>query len=649
MQDEGDLEGLARLPIVSVFERASEPGGVWRSQRECINDIVVSNSIVDSVTDESSSDDGDENTSDESSSDESSSDGEAGKSIKSHSDAGEVADIVIESCDHQTAPLSDDSSSDEEKNCPIYPSYLKKEAEPVKPAHKVTNMYEALWTNGPKEGFEFFDYTFEEHFKQPLPVYMPRQFLLEYMLQRVTRNSPNIFSDNVKFDTQVNYTFYNETTKKFEATIEEVASGSKSTLYFDKCIWGGGINGTQNVPRSIRNLLRKENYLGKQMHSSTAGSYLNQVKGKRILLVGDAYSAEDLALQSLKLGAEMVYILSRRGEGICQDTRAWPGNKVELLNDLQITGVIQNGEGIRLSESEYNAKRENNSLVRNGKTVDLEDISTVIYCTGYDMNFSMLDPLLTFPFTEYEEEMFPIDDTMVNWEMSQNIYIELVGDDIEPPTYLDTEELAIMPHIHHGISMSNPNMMFSMESNSNMPLFEIDARAWLFLNHIIGDYKLPSVEEVARLQTVDVMEAMEIPFLRYSMDVNYQSEVADFVDDHDDHWIRNNNDPRQMRLEAESSCFRTRLLAHELQVGGYPFNIGTREKLNEKGERICMMATKSWYDRTTLDPDSEDSAWRTFRDADPSGYVSVHSGNVAVPLKKPWMDLDDNDPNLLNA
>jgi len=382
------------------------------------------------------------------------------------------------------------------------------------------------------------------------------------------------------------------------------------------------------------------------MHSSTAGSYLDQVKGKRILLVGDAYSAEDLALQSIKLGAEMVYILSRSGKGLCQATLAWPGNKVELLTNLQITGVIQSGKGLRLSETKYSAKRWKSKLVSGGKTVDLEDISTVIYCTGYKMNFSMLDPLLTFPFDEYEDESFPIDDTMVYWEMSQNSLTELVDEDIEPPTHLESDAIAIYPHMHHGISMSNPNMMFSMEGSASMPLFEIDATAWLFLNHIIGDFKLPSVEEVARLQTVDVMEAMEIPDLRYDMDVNYQSE---FEQIEDDHWTNDDNDPRCMRLQEESTRFMLRILASILQEGGYPFNIGTREKLNEKGECIRNMLDTSWYNRTTLDPDSEDIEWRTFRDADPSDYVSVHTGNEAVHLKKRWMDLDDNDPNLLNA
>lgn len=36
---------------------------------------------------------------------------------------------------------------------------------------KTTNMYEALWTNGPKECIEFFDYTYDEHFGRALVSY----------------------------------------------------------------------------------------------------------------------------------------------------------------------------------------------------------------------------------------------------------------------------------------------------------------------------------------------------------------------------------------------------------------------------------------------------------------------------------------------
>ena len=62
-----------------------------------------------------------------------------------------------------------------------------------------TQMYEALWTNGNKEAYEFFDYTFDEHFQRPMPVFLPRALVLEYVLSRVTQKG-NIF-DSVLFNT----------------------------------------------------------------------------------------------------------------------------------------------------------------------------------------------------------------------------------------------------------------------------------------------------------------------------------------------------------------------------------------------------------------------------------------------------------------
>lgn len=101
LEREGNVEALRALPIVACFERASGPGGVWRSNRF-------------------SGDDGG-----------------------------------------------------------------------AKSTH--TSMYEALWTNGPKEMMEFFDHTYDEHFGQALPTFLPRECVLEYILKRCTKNNPNFF------------------------------------------------------------------------------------------------------------------------------------------------------------------------------------------------------------------------------------------------------------------------------------------------------------------------------------------------------------------------------------------------------------------------------------------------------------------------
>ena len=92
-----------------------------------------------------------------------------------------------------------------------------------------TNMYEALWTNGAKKNFEFFDYTYQDHFNQSLPVYLPRAYVLDYILQRVKNNNPYFFN-SAKFNTEVQHVKYNEALTKFEVEIQDLHSHVESTM-----------------------------------------------------------------------------------------------------------------------------------------------------------------------------------------------------------------------------------------------------------------------------------------------------------------------------------------------------------------------------------------------------------------------------------
>ena len=49
------------------------------------------------------------------------------------------------------------------------------------------SMYRYLWSNGPKECLEFADYSFEEHFGQPIPSYPPREVLKDYIMGRINK------------------------------------------------------------------------------------------------------------------------------------------------------------------------------------------------------------------------------------------------------------------------------------------------------------------------------------------------------------------------------------------------------------------------------------------------------------------------------
>ena len=49
------------------------------------------------------------------------------------------------------------------------------------------SMYRYLWSNGPKEVLEFADYTFDQHFKQPIPSFPPRDVRLSSDVSCATR------------------------------------------------------------------------------------------------------------------------------------------------------------------------------------------------------------------------------------------------------------------------------------------------------------------------------------------------------------------------------------------------------------------------------------------------------------------------------
>lgn len=182
------------------------------------------------------------------------------------------------------------------------------------------NMYEALWTNGPKECIEFFDYTFDEHFGCALPMYMPRALILEYLLARCTRNNPTFF-DDVKFNTSVRSVRFDEGLGKFAVQTVDLETDEVTESLFDKCIWAAGTNGRPNIPASISNALTSGGFKGTVMHSSETGPTFDElVRGKKILLIGDSYSAEDLTLEAIKLKVESVDMCSRTGTGIAYYT-----------------------------------------------------------------------------------------------------------------------------------------------------------------------------------------------------------------------------------------------------------------------------------------------------------------------------------------
>ena len=245
---------------------------------------------------------------------------------------------------------------------------------------------------------------------------MPRQLILEYMLARCTKDNPTLF-ENVKFNTSVTAVNYNEESRKFivqtmMAMDQETESVTVETIYFDKCIWAAGENGKLVIPQTISKVLSSGGFKGRVMHSSENGADFDAcVRGKKILIIGDSYSAEDLTLTSIKLGVETVDLCSRSGNGITYDTGCWPQDKVDVHRAYMPTGVTDDGCGI---------------ILNNGtKDMIMEDIATVIYCTGYSKNMDMLHPSLR-PASEgpyFKSAAIPRD-----WKMPKNALSKEFGD-----------------------------------------------------------------------------------------------------------------------------------------------------------------------------------------------------------------------------
>ena len=201
LTEQGDHDALKALPQVTVFERSSAPGGVWKSNR-----------------------------------------GESGQNI--------------------------------------------------------TNMYDGLWINAPKELLEFPDYTFDSHFKTQMPAYLTRKEILKYIMARVTQHE-DIF-EHVQFNTLVESASYEESINQFVIKIKH-SDGTTTTQYFDKCIWDGDRN---DYPRKTPELDAKlSQFQGPIIHSFEIGRVTDSVQGKRILMMGGSYSVEDLTLQYLKNGS----------------------------------------------------------------------------------------------------------------------------------------------------------------------------------------------------------------------------------------------------------------------------------------------------------------------------------------------------------
>jgi len=217
------------------------------------------------------------------------------------------------------------------------------------------SMYRYLWSNGPKECLEFADYTFDEHFGRPVPSFPPREVLHDYITGRARAGDLRRF---IRFGTAVRWVGYDEQAAMFAVTVQGRDGGRTRTEEFDKVIVATGHFSTPNVP-SFGGFGR---FPGRIMHSHDFRD-AREFAGRRLLVIGGSYSAEDIALQARKYGASSVTI-SYRTEPM---GFAWPAGieEVPLLSGVD-GGTARFADGTA------------------------REVDAIVLCTGYQHSFGFI-------------------------------------------------------------------------------------------------------------------------------------------------------------------------------------------------------------------------------------------------------------------
>ncbi len=221
------------------------------------------------------------------------------------------------------------------------------------------SMYRYLWSNGPKEGLEFADYTFEEHFGKQIASYPPREVLFDYIEGRVKRAGVR---DAIRFRTTVRRVDYDGATGLFAVTAENLETGEETTGNFDHVVVASGHFSTPNVPHFDG----LDRFNGRVLHAHDFRDAV-EFKDKDILIIGTSYSAEDIGSQCWKYGCRSVTV-SHRTAAMGFD---WPDNWKEVP-------LLQKVEG-------------NTCTFKDGSTADVD---AIILCTGYLHYFPFMAPEL---------------------------------------------------------------------------------------------------------------------------------------------------------------------------------------------------------------------------------------------------------------
>lgn len=220
------------------------------------------------------------------------------------------------------------------------------------------SMYRYLWSNGPKEGLEFADYNFEEHFGKPIASYPPRAVLWDYIKGRVEKADVR---KQIKFNHVVRDVRTNPD-GGFDLTARDCKNDSETNEHFDHVVVASGHFSTPNVPYYPG----FESFRGRVLHAHDFRD-AREFTDKDILILGTSYSAEDIGSQCWKYGCKSVTVAHRTAP-MGYD---WPDNWKEVPALVRVEGKTAH--------------------FKDGTS---KDVDAIILCTGYKHHFPFMEDAL---------------------------------------------------------------------------------------------------------------------------------------------------------------------------------------------------------------------------------------------------------------
>ncbi len=216
------------------------------------------------------------------------------------------------------------------------------------------SMYRYLWSNGPKEGLEFADYTFEEHFGKPIASYPPRAVLFDYIKGRVEKAGVR---DQIRFNTIVRDVRTLDG-GGFEVTSRDEVADAEFRESFDHVVVASGHFSVPNVPEYPG----FEAFNGRILHAHDFRD-AREFTGQDVLILGTSYSAEDIGSQCWKYGAKSVTS--------CWRTAPMP---YEWPDNWTVVPALEMVEGRTAHFKDGTSK----------------EVDAIILCTGYLHHFPFL-------------------------------------------------------------------------------------------------------------------------------------------------------------------------------------------------------------------------------------------------------------------